>query len=68
MRGPRVLPMSSRLPDRRSSQPGAAPQEVRHMEANRGCPLVEATAAPSLARLGASPMLDCIQVHLLSRG
>ena len=68
MPGPQASPMSSQLPDRRSSQPGAAPQEARHMEANRACPLVEATAAPSLAWLGPGPMLDCMQVHLLSRG
>ena len=68
MRGPLVSPMSSRLPDRLSSQQRPAPQEALHMEDNRECPLVEATAAPSLAWLGRGPMLDCMQVLLLYRG
>lgn len=68
MRGPQALPLSSRLPGRRSSQQGAAPQEAPHMEDSRECPLVEATAAPSLAWLGPGPMLDCMQVYFLFHG
>ena len=38
------------------------------MEDSRECPLVEATAAPSLAWLGPGPMLDCMQVYFLFHG